>query len=201
MFQKFIHFPSNLTDKKKYIEFISATLSVPVLITVILINLSNLNKKDQTSVPTEDKGQSITVVPVEIVREVPAGSPTQEASPSASPTILPTTAMCKRDIGPISITSPDEDDTVTDNPVSIVINYEAGDYCAVVWSYRINDGPWSPYDDKSIALYNLPNGGQKFELKIKSITGGNEKTLIRNFTYEGAASTPAPSASPSGTLQ
>ncbi len=85
---------------------------------------------------------------------------------------------------------------MTDNPVSVIISYPDDEYCAAVWAYRINGGSWSGYDDKSIALYNLPTGKIKFELKARSvIANGQERVITRNFTYQGVSTmtiTPSP---------
>jgi hypothetical protein len=58
-------------------------------------------------------------------------------------------------------------------------------YCPVVWSYRINNGRYSDFDDKSIALYNPPNGNIVFDLRVRSLISDDEKILKRTFTYEG----------------
>lgn len=163
----------SLPDKKQYIEVFTAALTVPVLLTVIIINLNNLRS---TSKPTQ-----VTPAPVQD-RQIIVNYPT-----AAENTIVkqPSTGACKQAVGPISIDYPNENETITDNPVQIEINYVRGDYCAVVWAYRINDGKFSGYDDKSIALYNPPQGSTRFQLKVKSIVTGEEKILTRTFMYKG----------------
>jgi len=99
----------------------------------------------------------------------------------------PTQAECNPDIGPIAISSPDEGDIITDNPVFVSVDYKQGKYCSVVWSYRINGGKWSDYDDRSIALYNPPPGNIKLDLRVKSVVGGTTESLTRNFTYQGTS--------------
>lgn len=166
----------SLPDKKQYIEFFTAALTVPMLLTVIIINLNNLrstNKTAQTS-PTPIQDRPIVVT-------IPSPESKQPITPQ------PSTGVCKKGIGPISIDYPEENSTVTDNPVQIDINYQQGDYCAVVWSYRINDGKFSDYDDKSIALYNVPSGSIRFQLKVKSIVTGEEKLIVRTFIYRGTS--------------
>jgi len=164
----------SLPDKKQYIEVFTAALTVPVLLTVIIINLNNLRS---TSKPTQ-------VIPSPTVdRQIIVNYPTsvdntKTGAPSPS-------AACQQGIGPISIDYPNENETITDNPVQIDINYVKGDYCAVVWSYKINDGKFSGYDDKSIALYNPPQGMTRFQLKVKSIVTGEEKIITRIFIYKG----------------
>jgi len=174
----------SLPDKKQYIEVFTAALTVPVLLTVIIINLNNLRS---TSKPTQ-----VTPVPVQD-RQIIVNYPTASANTIVT---QPPSGACKQGIGPISIDYPNENEIITDNPVQIDINYIRGDYCAVVWSYRINDGKFSGYDDKSIALYNPPQGTIRFQLKVKSIVTGEEKILTRVFMYKGAFDT-SPTASSS----
>jgi len=192
--EKFKKWYRALPDKKKYIEFFTAFLSVPVLITVILINLGNLNqnKKTQSTVQT-------TSTPVQIEIKTPTGAdrPKMSLPPqiTITPTLTPTSSDCKKEVGPVSIQSPEENETVTSNPVCIEISYKIGEYCAVAWSYKINDGSWSSYTDKDICLYNLTNGSKILKLKVKSIASTDEETLERNFTYNGESSTATSSAS------
>lgn len=162
----------SLPDKKQYIEFFTAALTVPMLLTVIIINLNNLRSNNKTTQPVSTPAQERSII-------VTYPSTTEKVVP------LPSTGACKQGIGPISIEYPNENEVVTDNPVQIDINYEREDYCAVVWSYRINDGKFSGYDDKSIALYNPPQGTIRFQLKVKSIVTGEEKILTRTFIYNG----------------
>lgn len=169
-----------LPDKKQYLEFITAFLSIPMLLTIILLNYNNLkslNKPASTnSTPEQQK--------IYITQPTNTANQTTEASPSNS--------NCKPTIGPIKITSPTEGQTVTDNPTSININYQTGTYCAVVWSYRINGSDWSDFDNKSIALYNLPQGNIKLDLRVKSIASDQEEDLSRNFIYNGKNTTSTP---------
>ena len=183
---KFLISYRKIVEKKPYIEFITAILSVPVLLTVIIININNL--KGQKN----DKIAVITPAPVEkIYVTVPN---TNIKSDVKAATQVP----CKKEIGPIDIASPAEKDIVTDNPVSVNIDYQQGDFCSVVWSYRINGGAWSEYDDKSIALYNPPTGNIKFELKVKSVVSTDSQTLTRNFIYKGDSTVETtPTATPS----
>jgi hypothetical protein len=170
----------HLPEKKQYVEFFTALLTVPVLITVLALNLNNLkttNKKPTTQNTTVNSSSNNTPEKIYI------SAPTSAAVPVN--TISVTEAPCKPGIGSISIDSPQEGDTVSDNPVSIDISYKTNGYCQVVWSYRINGGGWSDYDDKSIALYNLPQGNIKLDLRVKSIVSDDQKTLTRNFVYKG----------------
>lgn len=160
--------------KKPQLEFFTALLTIPVLLTVIILNLNNL-KGNQTKTPT--KTETIFI--------------TQPAEKTETKEVIITKEACKPGIGDISIASPEENESINDNPVTVDINYRPGDYCLVVWSYRINNGSWSSYDDRSIALYNLQSGNIKLELRIKSVVNDDKKTLTRNFIYTGS-STPIP---------
>jgi hypothetical protein len=178
--QRIKRFLSSVTGKKHHVEFFTALLSIPVLLTVILLNLSNLNASKPQTADTEKPNQIIISLP-----------PLREETP------IPTKAACKVGIGDVTITSPDEEEVVSDNPVNFTIRYDPGDYCAVVWSYRVNGGAWSEYDDKSIALYDLPSGTVRFDLRIKSvITGGGEATLSRRITYNSPNVSPTLQPSP-----
>jgi hypothetical protein len=172
-YKRFISDFKKLPERKQYIEFFTAILSVPVLLTVIILNINNLkgndNKDEQMNTPS--------------VREIIITQPSGKE-------ITVTTAPCEEEIGPVSIANPNENEAVTDNPVLISVHYQKGKFCAVVWSYRINGGRWSDYDDKSIALYNPPQGNIKLDLRVKSVVTGDEKTLTRNFTYRGTSTVP-----------
>lgn len=173
--QKIATMYRGIPDKKQYIEFFTALLSVPVLLTVILINVNNL--KGTTSKQPDTKN-------TDTARQIVVTIPDKKDSDTKT-TVSPTQEACKKEIGPIDITYPEENDQISENPVMFSITYKKGNYCAVVWSYRVNNGHWSDYDDKSIALYNLPKGDVRFDLKVKSIVTGDEKILTRNFIYDG----------------
>lgn len=162
--------------KKHHIEFITALLSIPVLLTVFALNWNNLN----TNKDTDKKPEIIISLPPQ----------------KNDPTQIPTKAQCKAGIGATTISSPQEGETTSDNPVDVIITYNPGDYCAAVWSYRINSGAWSDYDDKSIAIYNPPSGNIQLEVRVKSIVNGQQKTLTRNFTYKSSSPTLTPTATP-----
>lgn len=188
MFNKVKDWYKGLPDKKKYFELVTAFLSIPVLLSVFLTNVNNLNEKSKESpspaVAGESKREGVTVVPIEIVRDryeeattvFPTEKPAIELS--ASP------ASCKRTVGPVEIRSPREGERVTQTPVYLVIGYQIEEYCAVVWSYRINGGSWSEFDDKSIALFDMQPGEKVLELRVKSIASSDEVLLDRRFTYD-----------------
>lgn len=170
-------FLAKLKIRKQHLDWIAGLLSIPVLLTVIILNLNNLTQKKETG--SENK-------PTEKVIIVP------EVKEQAPPAV--TSSVCKKEIGPISIASPKEGETVKDNPICIDINYDAQNYCSIVWSYRINNGNWSEFSTNSPCIYNAPNGEIKFELRIQSTASqSQQKTIIRNFTYE-AESSATPSA-------
>lgn len=181
-----------LPDKKRYVEFLTAILSVPVLVTVILINLGNLNQnKSKTTT-----GATATPIQIELktptMADRPKMSPPQEQN--STPTVTPTSSDCKKEVGPVSITSPKEGETISDSPLCIEVSYEIGEYCAVAWSYKINNSAWSSYTDKDICLYNLTSGEKTLKLKVKSIASSDEETLERNFIYTNEESSASSSA-------
>lgn len=176
-----------LPDKKKYFEVIGAMLSVPVLLTVLLLNLSNLNSNKKNNTPTPAPTEKIVIV-------------TNPVSPvaSESPTMTPTTPECKKEVGPVKIMTPSESQLVNSNPVCFNISYQVGDYCSVTYSYRIDKSDWSDYTDKQICLYNLDPGPKTLELRVKSSQSDDEITLIRNFYYKSKeAPTPTTTIVPS----
>lgn len=170
---KVAHTLKSLPQKKQYLEFFTALLSIPVLLTVIILNFNTLKNLNKDAKPTEtpEKGGMFYSVPI-------GASADEEATPTPQ-------GPCKKAIGPVEISTPKENQTTSQNPVYVTISYTDPTYCAAVWAYRINGGDWSDYDDKSLALYNLPQGNIKLELKVKSLAGREEKTLTRNFTYKG----------------
>ncbi len=175
---KFFSSIRKIPDRKHYIEFITATLSIPVLLTVILVNLNNLQAQKEDTNPTPTQG----------IREViiKEGGNTVVA-PSLNPT---NSDICKKEIGPISISSPKEAAVITENPVNFIIKYENKTYCSVVWSYRINGGIWSEFSSNSPTIYNMPSGNIKFELRVQSTVTDDQEQLERNFVYQGLQVTP-----------
>lgn len=169
--------------KKPHIEFFTALLTIPVLLTVFILNLNNLTGNKEKETP---KSETIVIT---------------QGSPSEKEVII-TKKACEAGIGEISIDNPGEGDEVDGNPVMVDIVYDAGDFCEAVWSYRINNGSWSSYDDRSVALYGLPNGDIKFDLRVKSVVNSDQENLTRKFHYSGgkATSTPTPTNAPSPTL-
>ena len=54
-----------LPDKKRYFELLTAILSIPMILTVILVNMSTINKSKESSTPTP------TTAPIQVVVENP----------------------------------------------------------------------------------------------------------------------------------
>lgn len=171
-----------LPEQKKRLDFITAFLTIPLLITLIISNILNVRSKSNeskesekeqqpttiviTSAPPNTSANGMTIIPIEITKEV-------QTTPGPE---------CKKDIGPIAISYPSENQTVSDDLVCIDISYEQGDFCSVVWSYRINQSTWSDFTNKQVCFNKLPAGKIKFELRVKSVVSVKEKLLERNFT-------------------
>lgn len=179
--QKVLASVKKAPDRKHYLEFITAALSIPVLLTVILVNINNLNasKKEATPTPVVTTTQPREI----IIRE---GGNSVVEKPTSTPS-----EVCKKEVGPISITSPKEGSTVTDNPVNFIIKHN-DDYCTSVWSYRINNGSWSEYSANTPSVYNLPNGAVRFQLRAQSTVSNDQDSLELNFTYAGSPVTVTP---------
>jgi hypothetical protein len=175
--------PQRIIKKKPYFELATAFLSIPVLITVLLLNLSTLKNSNAKPTPTPE--------PVENQKSFFA-SPIGTSHTNVTPSITVNTAPCKKALGPVSITQPNENDIVTDNPVTINIQYDDNMYCGAAWSYRINSGSWSGYDDRSVALYNLPKGQITFDLRVRSIVTTDETTITRHFFYNASQAVDVP---------
>lgn len=172
----------HVPHKKQYIEFVTALLSIPVLLTVIILNFNSLKAKDDGEKQIQDTRPIIVTVPVE------------KDTRRDEPTPLPSQAVCKKEIGPVSITSPEEGEVVTENPVTLSLNHDDETYCAIVWSYRVNEGRWSEYGDNTVALYNPPKGQVKIEVRVRSTVSKEEKRIIRTFTNQ-PEETPPPTSS------
>ena len=169
---------------KPHLDFVAAILTIPVLVTVIILNFSNLKKGTLQPVsPTPTPSQQYTI-------------PVKPSSTRATPTDSPT---CKQGIGPISISDPAEGATTAANPVCIGIDYNGEGYCSVVWAYRINGGPLSDYSNNSVCLYNMPAGKVTFELNVKSLVTSQTRVITRTFDYEPSP-TGSPTPSPISTL-
>lgn len=178
-----------LPEKKKYVEFVTAVLSVPVMLTVIIINLNNLNQQKNTT-QKQTPAEKTTPIQVVITGDKTNTDNTRTSEPvvsqPANTTPLPTLtkADCIKEVGQVAIVSPRESEVIKKNPVCITVSTQA-DHCSVEWSYKLNDDDWSEYSDKNICLYNLPNGTQTVQLKVRSTQSDDETTLQRSFVYQG----------------
>ncbi len=190
--------------RKPHLDFLAAMLTIPVLITVLVINLSNLESRKSSVTPTP------TATPVAQTKQtLQAGESPQtkiitiQVTPTAAtvtPSPTPNPDTCIKGIGPIDITYPQENQTVSDNPLCISINYTQGNYCSVVWAYKINNGNFSNYSNNSVCLYNVPQGSNTFTLEVKSLVNSDTKAIIRDFEYvtnTQVTQTPTPVASSS----
>lgn len=191
-----------LPEKKRYIEFITALLSVPVMLTVIIINLNNLNQQ-KNATTKQTANEKISPIQV-VIKDEKTGEKSESSSLSISqPTITPSptpNASCIKEVGVVSILSPRESEVVIANPVCVTIATQSG-YCSVVWSYKLGNDSWSDYSDKNICLYNMTNGNKTIQLKIKSTVSNDEIILQRSFVYQGNTEpsiTPIPATSSAG---
>ena len=175
-----------LPEKKPHLDFIAAILTIPLLALTLYLNLSNLRNKTTPS-PTPAPTQIPLVRQPELTNVTPRVI-TITPQPTAD------TNTCIKEIGPIDISYPNEGQVVSDNPLCVQIDYQEGNYCSVVWSYKINSSNWSDYSNNSVCLYNLPNGNNTFQLQIKSLVSPSTKTITRHFLYSGGIS-PTPTIS------
>lgn len=169
---------------KPHLDLLAGILTIPVLLTVIILNFSNLSKENKSTESTpaaKNSTQPVTVVQIH---------------PTSAPSV--STSSCQPAIGPLSITYPAEGQSVTNNPLCITIDYQSEGYCAVVWAYKINNGPLSDYSNNSVCLYNMTAGKVSFELDVKSLVSSQTKTYTRNFTYQPSG-TPTPTTTPTPT--
>jgi len=175
-----------LTHKKHHLDFIVAVLTIPVLLSVIILNYTNLQniQKNKNITPTPTQAEKIIIDPQKTL---------------ANPSLASTT--CVKDIGPIDISFPKENQTVSDNPLCINIKYADANYCSVVWSYKINSGTWSEFTGNNPCIYNLSGGNVKFDLRVQSTVIQKEETLTRNFIYKGTVLSPTLTSTSSANSQ
>lgn len=192
--KKIIRSINKLPDKKKYIEFITAILSIPVLLSVILLNYSNLQNQKKPQDETKTPTPAVITIIQDRNYDGPASSNTQPTVPNTE---------CIPEVGPVTIVSPETGATIRDNPLYIVISQNDPDneYCAIVWSYRINNGAWSNFDDRDISIYNMESGEKKLDVRFKSLISGKEETISRIFSYQNTQQIPTPTAAPTATTQ
>jgi hypothetical protein len=176
-----VHKIKKLKPQKMHLDYVAGLLSIPLLIMGLIVNFSNISKKPATTTATPTP--QVIVVP-----EKDTTNPKIVVQPTNS-------SSCKKAVGPITISYPQEGDTLSDNPVCFTIDYPNENYCSVVWSYRINTGSWSEYNTNAPCLYNLPSGPVSFQLRVTSTVSNDTKSLTRNFTYKNNTTNPSASSS------
>ncbi len=193
--KRFVRSISQLPDKKKYIEFITAILSIPVLLSVILLNYTNLQNQNKP----EDNKTTPSPAVITIIRDRDDNN--TDSNSDSEPTVSNT--ECTPEVGPVTIVSPEAGETISDNPLTIVIsqNDDDNEYCAIVWSYRINGSSWSNFDDRDIAIYNMESGEKKLDVRFKSIISGDEESISRTFYYQNKQQVSTPTTAPTSTIQ
>lgn len=174
--------------KKHHIEYVSALLSIPVILSVLILNFSNLENRNKTA--------ATSISPTSVIQNEKQNPIIIQTSPSQTASVAASEDSCKKEVGPINIDFPKENQTVSDNPVCIIIK-KNDNYCSSVWSYKINSGNWSQYDSNSPCLYNLPEGNIKFSLKVQSTVSSDTTLLERNFIYKSDSITPTATSSAS----
>ncbi|MDD2483258.1 MAG: hypothetical protein PHE32_01165 [Candidatus Shapirobacteria bacterium] len=188
IFPKIKKWYSGLPDKKRHIELITAALSVPMMLTVILVNMNNIKaqkEKVETATPTS--------APIQVIIDNPTATNSTVTNTKTTPMPLPSRAECKKEIGPIEILSPQEGEIVTSDNVCINISTD-GKYCPVTWSYKLGTDSWSDFNNNDICLYNLTPGKKQLQIKIKSTVIDKTITLERNFIYQTSATSTSTSS-------
>lgn len=172
-----------LPDKKRYIEFITALLTIPVLVTVLISNVGRIqeDKKPKETSPSPASNEKIIIITQKEDKEKPE-EPTPTSSVSLTPTQTP--KECKKEVGPVKITNPEEEQVVDKEPVCVDINYTIGDYCAVAWSHKLDNNNWSDYSSSPFCFSNLSPGKHELDLRIQSVVSKDELILERTFYYK-----------------
>lgn len=175
-------FYRQLPDKKRYVELVTALLTVPVLITVILTNVGNLRKEDSKNTDVADTPavqQVITrfVTPPTDVDDDP------DASSQEDPQVID--KECTPSLGGIDVVTPKENQIFATSQVLIDILEPGDEYCPIVWSYRLDGASFSDYSDKQISLFNVSPGEHELDVRFKSLASNEEKLVSRSFTIEG----------------
>src|SRR6266404_2072701 len=127
-----------LYDKKPMIEFVVAVLSIPSILLLLILNLKSLTSSNNAKpTPTPSNNTSVPNFFARPISRVP------------KTTILPneTQAPCVKGLGPVSITTPNEGDMITTNPIEVAISYDDSKYCSAVCSYGVNGSNWSDYNN------------------------------------------------------
>ena len=176
-----------LPDRKPWIDLATAVLTIPVLVTVIIINISNL-KKDGNANDTNKTSLTPTIIE-KVVNQylIPSAAGTLISDNTDEHSLVDDrespTPVCNLDPAPYEIIFPKEGENVYVDPVCISLNKLGENFCTTQWAYRINNSSWSTYATDPICLYNMADGPVKLEVRTKSTVSGREKTYNRNFTY------------------
>lgn len=179
-----------LPSKKQYFELVGAMLSIPVLITVILLNTNSLRSNNsKTSTPTPavvitEKDRVITQPPQVIYQ----GGTSDDSSGSSS-------ASCTKEVGQVRIASPREDEVVSTNPVCFDISSDDDSICPLTYAYRVDGGSWTDFSRNTVCLYNLQSGRHTVDVKVKSSQSDDVVQLRRTFQVgqsDSPSSTPTP---------
>lgn len=192
MLEKVRNWYKSLPNRKPWVDLVTAVLTIPVLLTVIISNVGNLKKNGNTI----DTGLSPTVIKETVITKVITPTPPPAVSPSTS------APSCNSEPQEYNIVFPGEGDKVAADPLFIAMEKIGGDYCTSLWAYRINNSSWSTYNDDPIGLYNMAAGPVKLEIRVKSTVSGKERTYVRNFEYGNPPTlAPSPSTGPTITPQ
>jgi len=186
MFQRIRDWYKGLPEKKRWIDVVTAVLTIPVLLTVVISNFLTIQSKKNAE-KDNDSEVVTTQAPINITVENPAGSDKPGISPSPEINLNPS---CNPDLPEYEIISPKENEIVSNDPLCIVHVVQGSGFCQATWSYRINKSSWPPYTDQPVCLYNMASGDIEFELKVKN-EKGDEEVYTRNFLYDKKATSSA----------
>jgi len=75
-----------LPGKKQHLEFFTALLTIPVLLTVLISNISNLQNQKKTTTPAPTPLIERIVITQPAANTLPNQSPTPTSTPTATPT-------------------------------------------------------------------------------------------------------------------
>jgi len=181
-----------LPDKKRYLEFITALLTIPVLLTVLLSNVTNLQNQNKTNGSTHIPILNVTPTLNPPAQNSIISGTTPPVTPSLTRILEP---QCTPGVGPISIVYPEEGDTVMDNPLCLEISRKNSNYCAISYSYRINNGAWSAFFGNSVCMSHLTPGTKRLDLRIRSTVNDDEEVFTRTFIIADPSPSPATQSS------
>lgn len=189
MFDKINNWYHNLPDNKKWIDLVTAVLTIPVLVTVIASNLGYIKKDEKPEVSAQNLQPTIERI---IIKEEGSSTPLlKEAEADEKEVAVQSPAVsCDVNLPEFEIIAPNENEKISADPVCLTIRQKTlGNYCSVLWAYKTNNGSWSTFTNEPICLYNSAQGDIKIEIKIKS-HNGTETTLSRNFIIEKNSPSP-----------